>query len=745
MRFLSWKVAAIILVALVLGYVDLPDTYQSLPFTPQSVKDRGIHLGLDLQGGSQLDYKIDLRKVPVEDRETIVEGVKEVINKRVNSLGVSEPNIYLSQVGEEQHIIVELAGVKDLEKAKTIVGKTIPLEFKEQKTELDPGEKTAIKNRAQALFNRVRGGKEDFAVLGLEEQNANPGKSFFQTVEFTARDGVQPADAADALFSSSAGTVLPKLFETENGLFMVKLLEKRDFEREDDIAATVNARHILVAYKDAQRADAGITRTRREAKKLVSEVLDKAKAGEVAFEALAKEYSDEPGADESGGKLSAPVTDDGSYVEAFTNAALKLEKAGDISNIVETEFGFHIIKADAVTPAEKKKTIEPQIKYSYLFVSTAPDQWKETALGGQHFVRADVQFDQLYQPQISISFNDEGAKLFEKITGDNVGKPVAIFVDGVLKSSPSVREKITGGQAVISGQFTPDEAQALARDLNTGAIPAPVVLTGQYTIGATLGQEALSNSLKAGLVGIILVALFMTLYYRLPGLIATVALAIYSAILIFLLKAGLPLAVSLSIGVILFIVLMVKVLRSQEHGWEKLISGLLSIIILFFVTFLLSNPIVLTLAGVAGVILSIGMAVDANILIFERLKEELRLGRPVRDAVEIGFDRAWSSIRDSNFSSLITCGILFFFGTSIIQGFAFNLAAGILISMFTAITVTRAFLLLLIQSPLGKKQWLWGAQRIEGGERPPLHIMERKKIWFSFSGILILISLVSFA
>lgn len=422
---------------------------------------------------------------------------------------------------------------------------------------------------------------------------------------------------------------------------------------------------------------------------------------------------------------------DGGYVPSFTNAALKLAQEGEYSEVTESPFGFHIIRADDFT----------QIKYQQIFVSTEPDPWQETGLSGEQFERADVSFDNFLQPTVSIKFNEEGAKLFEEITARNVNKPVAIFVGGTLISQPNVNEKISGGDAVITGRFTVEEAQALARDLNTGAIPAPVILSGQYTIGATLGQEALSTSLKAGIIGLVIIAIFMVLYYRLPGFVAVVALGIYTALLLFLVKSELPLPVALGIAVLVFIAIIYQILRSKEDGWEKFVTFVLACFVLFFVTFLLSNAVVLTLAGVAGVILSIGMAVDANILIFERTKEEIRAGRPLSSAIDVGFDRAWSSIRDSNFSSLITCAILFYFGTSIIQGFAFNLAAGILISMFTAITITKTLLTAVMRTRLGEKFWLWGVSP-SGADHKTYHIIEKTKVWFTLSGSVLAISLV---
>jgi len=407
---------------------------------------------------------------------------------------------------------------------------------------------------------------------------------------------------------------------------------------------------------------------------------------------------------------------------------------------VSSQFGYHIIKANKVETNVKKK----KVKLEKIFFSTAPDMWKETGLTGAQFMHADVNFDQLYQPYISIQFNPEGAKLFEEITARNINKPVAIFVGGELISAPNVKEKISGGSAQITGRFTVEEANNLARDLNTGAIPAPILLVGQYTIGSTIGAEALNTSVKAGLIGILLVALFMILYYRLPGLLAVAALFIYSLILLFLLKSEIHLIIAFIISSIVFAVVVYKVLKANEPALEKIMSFILACFLLFFVAYLLRTPVTLTLAGVAGVILSIGMAVDANILIFERMKEELRAGKPLAAAVEAGFNRAWSSIRDSNYSSLITCAILFYLGSSIIKGFAFNLAAGIIVSMFTAITITKTFLKAFIGTKLGQKLWLFGVKE-NAPEKQPIKFMKMSKIFMGLSGTIIVIGIIAAA
>jgi SecD/SecF fusion protein len=745
-------IGLIILSALFLGFFDLPTETQKnlIPFAPDFITDNKIHLGLDLQGGAQLDYSIDLRNVPTEQKDNIVDGILNVINKRVNSLGVSEPNIYTSDIGDEKHIIVELAGIRDLDKAKDIVGKTIQLEFKELKSpeeQKDEDVEKEVKNQAQNLVAKVKEGG-DLAVLGKQEQLSTPERVFYREVnEFKYKNEVN-SNLADKLFELEAGQT-SELIENSGSysvdasgnfvpdpktLHIVKVTEKQE------VAArkTVNVSHILIQYTGVQGADSTITRTEEEAKQIAQEAITKINGG-ADFAEIAKEYSNDASNKETGGKLSEPVIEGTEfYVKEFSQAALNLERENQISPPIKSPFGFHIIKAEKVVTKETSK--EQQVKYVEVAFSAAADPWKATSLNGQHFVRADVEYTPTLQPYVSIKFNDEGARLFEEITKRNVGKPLAIFVGGQIISAPNVNEAIAGGNAQISGQFTIDDANTLARDLNTGAIPAPIVLTGQYTIGATLGSEALNSSLYAGFLGLLLLAVFMILFYRLPGIIAAIALLIYTALLIFLIKVSLPIAWALMISLGIFIYLVYRIMQNRESGVEKAISGILITFVLFFITFILATPIVLTLAGIAGVILSIGMAVDANILIFERIKEELRDGRPLGAAIEVGFDRAWNSIRDSNFSSLITSAILFYFGSSIIQGFAFNLAAGILISMFSAITITKTFLLAFAGTRIGKNLWLFNSSKKK--EKKEIRIIHNRKKFYWISIVLITVTII---
>ncbi|MFA5270417.1 MAG: protein translocase subunit SecD [Patescibacteria group bacterium] len=295
------------------------------------------------------------------------------------------------------------------------------------------------------------------------------------------------------------------------------------------------------------------------------------------------------------------------------------------------------------------------------------DDWQDIGLTGADFVAAEAQVAQannsiVRQPQVAIEFNSAGAKIFAEATKKNIQKPLAIFLDKKLLSAPTVEVEITDGKAVISGGFTLAEAKSLAIQLKAGALPVPVKLISQNNIGATLGSEAVTQSVVAGLLGLLMVLLFMLIYYRLPGLVAAVALVMYSLI---------ALAVYITV------------------------------------------PVTLTLAGIAGFIISIGMAIDANILIFERMKEEIREGKSVVAAIDAGFSRAWTSIRDSNVSTLITCVILYYFGSGLIRGFAVTLGIGVAVSLFSAITVSHTLLKLISMTNLSRNFRLWGAKELK--------------------------------
>jgi protein-export membrane protein SecD len=299
---------------------------------------------------------------------------------------------------------------------------------------------------------------------------------------------------------------------------------------------------------------------------------------------------------------------------------------------------FKTVNADDLKALNENTTLTDEQKAAELTKLFVP-----TALTGRLLERASLEFNGTTgEPSVLLSFNSEGRTLFSKITKENVGNIVGIFLDGNPISLPTVREEIKDGKATISGSFSLEDAKLLVRDLNYGALPVPIELISTQTVGASLGQSALNGGIRAGIISILVIGLFLVIWYRLPGFIAVVSLVIYSVIMLALFKL---------------------------------------------------IPVTLTAAGIAGFILSIGMAVDANILIFERMKEELRDGKSVTDAMHEGFARAWNSIRDSNTSSIITGLILYYFGSSsVIKGFALVFLIGVIVSMFTAVTASRVLL-----------------------------------------------------
>ncbi|KKU03000.1 MAG: Preprotein translocase subunit SecD [Candidatus Amesbacteria bacterium GW2011_GWB1_47_26] len=352
-----------------------------------------------------------------------------------------------------------------------------------------------------------------------------------------------------------------------------------------------------------------------------------------------------------------PDSDRAAAVEATrTNIERRVNSLGVSEPIIQTsKVGSDyrlIVELAGITDINQAISLigqTAQLEFRATQVATPSSAADFTSIGltGRDLRLAQVQFNGgkiAGQPVVSLEFSSEGAKKFADITSKSIGQPLAIFLDDRLVTAPTVQSVISDGRAVISGNFTPDEAKKLVIQLNAGALPIPIHIIEQRNIGATLGVESIHKSLVAAAVGLVVIWLFMIVNYGLKGFLADLALVVY---------------------------------------------------ILIFLALIKLIPITLTLAGIAGFILSIGMAVDANILIFERMKEELRWGRPLKAAVELGFHRAWTSVRDSNASSLITAGLIFWFGTGSVRGFALTLAVGILVSLFTSITVTRTLLRLI--------------------------------------------------
>ncbi len=798
-RSFSFWPAVTIVVAIVALFIALPDSLKQ--WLPEGFPSPSIHYGLDLAGGAQLDFRISEQEIEEqlrsldeqiantkdaeqlntlrlqrqtieEQRANIVEAIRAVLERRVNSLGVSEATITPSYIGNEKHLLVDFPGVLDTQKAIETVGKTIQLEFKEEQKEADANYQAEVRAKAdRAMQTITRSGAsletvgQDFKQLGV---SYIPSQMFFKdelpaglesvwskkpgagvirlegTVKQQTTDAngkpaetsvpgiflvevLSPATATGRVIDNAAEAFKQLVSEDkENRTYNTRELATLPAGTDANIVSAlktqqpgelkaitasdgsshilfvrqsapgreeVDVSHVLVAYKGAQAAPANVTRTKEEALARAQEFKKQIDAG-AKLEDIARGQSDATSGAAAG---HLPPVTRGSIVPSFENVAFS-QAVGVVSEPVETPFGYHLIRVnkapyhtqdqysydelvikgakagslgtELVTRMQEGKVTrtEDAITLRVLFFSLAPTGWKDTPLTGKHFRNANVTTDPNTNiPVVQIVFDEEGAKMFAELTKRNVGKRIAIFVGGELITDPVVETEISNGVAIITGNRDFQAARTLAQDLNTGSIPAPIYLAGQRTVEPTLGAEALSISLYAAIVGIIVVMIYMVVMYRLLGLVANVALVIYGLLLVVLMK--LP---------------------------------------LFLVS---SQYVVLTLAGIAGIILSLGMSLDLNVLIFERMKEELRKGKMFKTAAELGFERAWSSIFDSNISTLITCAILFIIGTSIVRGFAITLALGIVVSLFTGITVSRALVRLLANTRWADKPWLFGVSR----------------------------------
>ncbi|MBI3618465.1 protein translocase subunit SecD [Candidatus Peregrinibacteria bacterium] len=809
-RLLFWPIVTVV-IAMTVAIIALPQQWKG--WAPGFLKSPALHLGLDLVGGTQLDFRISEQEINDQERrvtqeladaqkrnapaaetqrlqaeltginqqkQNLVEAIRTVLERRINALGVSEATITPSYVGSEKHLLVECPGVVDTQECIKVVGKTIQLEFKEEFTTATQDFVASVHAKAEAALRRVTQsgqtlrtvGQDHSDQLGVFYQDAHtvfrdqlpkgledvwtqaPGKVVLRDGSvITQQPGAQgqpQEQTVPGVFvlevtkpATATGRVLneaPKAFallaKSETGAIYafhdstsldavvntriagsLRALQPGDLKSvsmEDGSAhllflrhllkgtQVVAVSHILVSYKGASKAPASVTRTKDQAFVRAQELKARLDAG-AAFTQLARRESDGPSA-KQGGSLGEIAP--GEEPPSFDQVAFHLAP-GNVSNPVETQFGYHLIRVDkaAATKPDNAsyddltitgtnalpradglirrlksggvRSQEPAIEIRSLFFSLVPTGWKDTALDGKHFRTAAVSLDPVTNiPVVQIAFDDEGAKLFQELTKANISKRIAIFVGGQLVSAPVVQQEIAGGLAVITGSQGIQEAQRLAQDLNTGAIPAPIHLVGQYTVEATLGSAALKTSLQAALVGTIALMLYMILIYRFLGVVADAALLIYAVLLFALLK--LP--------------------------FLRLFGG---------------DFVVLTLAGMAGIILSIGMAVDANVLVFERMKEELRKGKMVKTAVETSFKHAWPAIRDSNVSTIITCGILFTIGTSIVRGFAVTLGIGVFLSLFTSVTITRWMLRKVAMTTIAENRRMFGVAEVGGASDVP--------------------------
>ena len=560
----------------------------------------GLSLGLDLQGGGHLVYQANLTDpetgAVLEVSEDQMESLKRAIERRVNSAGLGEPII---QILGADRLLVQLPGVSDLQRAKDLIGETARLEFKRRELNV-PREADEIST------DDVLSVTVDFLPepdLGADEPAETE----------TESEDEQPADteSEDAESGQPAAPDVPA-------------------EAEEPLDRPIA---FLVEFTDAGALEFQAILDRVTGKYI--EAVTQLQIGERGYPSFIE------------------VLVDGSQQLRYQITPLAIAQ-------METSTTYAFLVPEEVTTNEQpplevmKERVGDSAQIRFIELQGSVDE--DTGLTGDDLSRAfPGQHTASGLPIVNLEFDDRGTRIFGELTQDIIVKQqdtgirdqIAIFLDGNELISPEVNAVITSGTAIIEGRqdFTIERVRNLALLLESGRLPIPIELIQERGVDAILGADSLAKSVVAGLIGLALVLVFMVLYYRLPGLVAAVALVIYVSIVLAIFKIV---------------------------------------------------PVTLTLSGVAAVILSIGMAVDANILIFERMKEELRAGRTLLSSINFGFDRAWPAIRDGNVSTLITCAILFWFadqlGASIVQGFAVSLAIGVGVSMFTAITVSRTLL-----------------------------------------------------
>ena len=562
----------------------------------------GLELGLDLQGGSHLVYQaVDSETgEPIIPRQEQMDSLKQSIERRVNASGLGEPIIQL--LGDNR-LLIQLPGVRDTKRAKSLIGETAQLNYKER------------------TLNVAR------KIPGIE-----PG-SLLNVSAIDLNETITDVTTNQSTLSNTSSSPMPANLQPLPGLLL-------EFSDEGAIAfsnlLTRLETSILPLEGTNDRYPSYLT-------------IQSDNSTEMPLQISYRPLLMNPTTLEWMTSNTAPLINKADSKNSFIINLSVQYASKDTDSIMESftsEFGG---SPDTIQLGEIIGRVDQAIPGGL----TGEDM--DRAFPGQH------QTTNL--PIINIVFNDEGARKFGEITTKLANTPdlLVIELDGQELIASRVINPITNGAAYIEGgDFTYERVQDLALLLESGRLPLPINLIQERTVDAILGSDSLKRSLVAGLIGLGLILLFMILYYRMSGVIAAIALIIYAILLL---------------------------------GIFKLL------------------PVTLTLSGIAAAILSIGMAVDANILIFERMKEELRYGRTVPTAINIGFNRAWSAIRDSNISTLITCGVLFWFadtlGASIVKGFAITLAIGVLISMFSAITVTKTILQLLGMGILGKKPMIF--------------------------------------
>ena len=621
----------------------------------------GLTLGLDLQGGSHLVYQASLFSEPDDQSMTgeripptadQMDALKKTIERRLNSSGLGEP---ILQILGGDRLLVQIPGVSDPDSAKALIGETAQLEFKHrtrnvpQPLEFEEGEivSYSVVEVTPELFAPPEEEEEAGAEGSEASEDTNAQESDDENTEESGDSDASESESADASDSTGEG----------------------DDEAEDATPAVPGPPGLVIEFSDAGFAK-------------FSETVDEMRDSLVPAQGAANILPDRLAFSLAGAEAQE--------VEVLYQQAIILEDgqvvplAGDpnVTEILGTnKFVIALLTAfpDSDDPlAEAERQFGPGGELVFKLIKGKVDE--DINLTGDDLARAyPGQHQASGAPIVNIEFNGEGTRKFAEITTEIAGtdEQLAIFLDDEELIAPVAEQAITGGTAYISGRdFTIDRVRDIALLLESGRLPIPIELILEKDVDAILGSDSLEKSVRAGVVGLILVFLFMLLYYRMPGMIAALALLIYALMLIAIFKM---------------------------------------------------LPVTLTLSGVAAAILSVGMAVDANILIFERMKEEMRAGRTLLSAINIGFNRAWSAIRDSNVSTLITSGILYWFadtlGATVVQGFAATLAIGVLLSMFSAIFVSRTLLRIVALTGIGRRlRWFVPT---EGKSLPQLQLEPR--------------------
>lgn len=577
----------------------------------------GLKLGLDLQGGSHLVYQTSLEDAlgeRIQPTEEQMDSLRRIIDRRVNETGLGEPVIQL--LGEDR-LLVQLPGVSDPARAKTIIGETARLEFKHRQINVS----VPVELKASSIMSIHIG---EFPETVTDEA----GEMLEITENPLADLPTSSTEMEQIVATSTADTLV-----TENNDEAIESQSKPD--------SSDNANFQEISFLVIELDD--------EAAETLDLVIERMIKSTLAYASgLKSQYTVN--------RLQVSVS--GGNEVRTVELPLQLVARVPDTNMFAMALITGIGQPIAPSIDKTNALFGSEVEFELVEIIGAIDE--DVGLTGDDLSRAYAGTHQTTgMPIVNIEFNAQGAKRFGELTRDllNTEDRLAIFLDEEELIAPGVNQVITGGSAYIEGRdFTPDRARDISQLLEAGRLPIPIELIQERDVDAILGADSLKKSVLAGLIGLLLVIIFMTLYYRIPGLIAGVALILYAS----------------------FVLTVFKLI-----------------------------PVTLTLSGVAAAILSVGMAVDANILIFERMKDELRSGRTLLTSINVGFNRAWPAIRDGNVSTLITCVILFWFadtlGASIVQGFAATLAIGVLISMFSAITISRTLLRLVATLAISRR------------------------------------------